>query len=326
MSPAEVTRRLQKEMVCRRPTVAELRRRTPIAITARDQELLTDVYEHGFLTAELIELAHFPDGSHPRTTRSSCCAGRLQGLWLWNYLDRIEPPIARVFGGRRPYLYTLGRRGVPYVQARVGADGPPVQTRRLGRLHDLFIDHDLHAARLWACLKAAVRGSRLVGLEWHAERALRARKLSVKDPDSGRRLPVLPDALFGLWYPDGTVQPAAVEIDMGTVELWRFRRKIRAIELFAAQGGFAEHFGLPEVGVWVFAPSAERLDHLRRATRAEVPGGRGHQYLFATFEALTPAIARGSWPDLDGHRLPALADDAFAAPRDGASTSPEVQR
>lgn len=325
MSTDNPNKRLQKQMVWRRPTADELRRRTPIVVTERDQQLLVDVYKHGFLTADLIELAHFSAPAHPRAFRSSCCADRLRSLWLWDCLYRVELPVARAFGGRLPYLYTLGRRGVPHVQARVGSDGPPVQTRRLDRLHDLFREHDLRASALWASLMAVVRGSRLTRLDWEAERELRARKLWVKDPTSGLRLPVLPDAYFDLWYPDDTVQSAIVEIDMGTVELWRFRRKIRAFELFAAAGGFAEHFGMREVEVWLLAPSGERLEHLRRAARSEVPPDRTDRYLLATFDALTPAaIARGDWLDLDGRAGPVLHDDAFDAPAAPAPTTTEV--
>ena len=37
---------------------------------------------------------------------------RLRLLWLWSYVERIELPVARTLGGRRPYLYALGPRSV----------------------------------------------------------------------------------------------------------------------------------------------------------------------------------------------------------------------
>ena len=95
MATKTAFQRLQKQMVCRRPTDADLRVRAPIVVTERDQELLVDVYRHGFLTTDLIELAYFPSDAQ-RRSRSSCCYDRLKLLWLWNYVDRIELPVAVV--------------------------------------------------------------------------------------------------------------------------------------------------------------------------------------------------------------------------------------
>ena len=317
MPTNDTIRRLQKQMVCRRPSDHDLRYRAPIVVTERDKDLLVDVYKHGFLTADLIEMAHFPDRGTNRHTRSSACYDRLKALWLWNYLERVELPVARVLGGRRPYLYTLGRRGIPYAQMRLGPGAPPVQLRRLDRMHDLFVEHDLRAASLWACLTAVVRTSCLKWLDWTAERELRAKQLRVKDDETGRWLPLLPDALVRLGYPDGTVQAALVEVDMGTVDLRRFRRKIRAVERFAEEGLFAEHLGLDVVEVWVLAPSAERAEHLRQATLQEAPADARELYLFGTFDDVTPEKLAGSdWLYLDGERRPLLYPDAFVNPED----------
>ena len=314
---------LQNQMVWRRPSAEQLRRRTPIALTERDLEILTDVHKHGFLTAELIELGHFPEHVAPRADRSSCCYDRLRSLWFWNYLYRVELPIAPSVGGRRPYLYTLGRAGVPHVEARL-SDGPPVQVRRLERLHDLYRDHDLRASALWASLKAVVRASRVCRFDWRAERDLRARKLWVRDPRSDARLPVLPDAFFQLWYADGTVQSVIVEVDMGTHALAKFRRKIRAFELFAAAGGFGQHFGADDVEVWLLAPTAKRLENLRRAARAEVPPERVRSYFLASFDALTPdGITGGGWLDLDGATTYAFYD-ACDEPNESDAAPSEV--
>jgi hypothetical protein len=306
-------------MVCRRPTDADLRERAPIVVTERDKELLVDVYRHGFLTTDLIELAYFPPDAQ-RRSRSSCCYDRLKLLWLWNYVDRIELPVARVLGGRRPYLYTLGRRGLPYVQERIS--GTLVQLRRLDRLHDLFIEHDLRSASLWASLKAVVRATRLRWVRWTSERELRARLFRVEDPDTGRWLPVLPDGLFALGYPDGTTQAALVEVDMGTVDLKRFRRKVRAIERFYQLDGFWQHLKLEHVEVWVLAKSAERIEHLRDAAWPEVPEERREDYLFATFDEVTPDhVAGTNWLYLDGKRRAALYPDAF-----GEAGDPEAPK
>jgi hypothetical protein len=74
------------------------------------------VYLHGFLTTDLIELAFFPPRRGSRSWASSKAYERLRELWLWGYLERIELPVARVLGGRRPFLYALGHQAVPIVE------------------------------------------------------------------------------------------------------------------------------------------------------------------------------------------------------------------
>src|SRR5437588_11867867 len=80
-------------------------------------------------------------GPRPRRRRTS-----VWDLWLWGYLERVELPVARVLGGRRPFLYALGRQGVAYVEQRLGTATLPVQPRRLDRLDHVFVEHDLKAA------------------------------------------------------------------------------------------------------------------------------------------------------------------------------------
>src|SRR5207302_5985089 len=119
--------------------------------------LLQAVHQLGFLTAELVQLAFFPPPSGSRSSASSKAYERLRDLWLWGYLERVELPVARVLGGRRPLLYALGRQAVPLVEQRMGTATLPVQPRRLDRLDHVFVDHDLKAAGLWASLTAELR-------------------------------------------------------------------------------------------------------------------------------------------------------------------------
>jgi hypothetical protein len=201
MSAASI-QELRGHYVRRLPTPAEISTRSPIVLTARDIELLVAVHQHGFLTTDLIELALFPPHDGSRSWASSRAYERVRELWLWGYLERVELPVARVLGGRRPFLYALGRPGVPYVETRIGTAALPVQPRRLDRLDHVFVDHDLQAGALWANLRAQLRQRRGCRLLWVGERELRARRMRVRLGEFWA--PFLPDAYFEVRTPAAT--------------------------------------------------------------------------------------------------------------------------
>src|SRR6185295_19047391 len=130
---------------------AQLARRTPLVLTDRDADVLTAVYQHRFLTIDLIARMFFPEQHGERRSESTCAYDRLRQLWLWRYLERIEQPVAPAIGGRCPLIYALARRGAPVVQARLGPAAPRVHPVRLGEANVFAtFKHDLQAAALRA--------------------------------------------------------------------------------------------------------------------------------------------------------------------------------
>ena len=286
------------------PTAEELAQRTPVELTDRDDAILRAVALHGALTTEQIELAYFPAPAAGRASPCTRLYDRLRLLWLWSYLERVERPVSRALGGRRSFLYLLGR-AAPAVLARRLPDAPTVACRRLDRLDPTFLEHDLKAATLWANIErvrcqgaAGVRPFRR--MRWVPERELRARKARVRDPMTGRSIPWLPDGLFAVRYADNALQVALVEVDMGTVSLSRFRRKLRAFEAYRDEGLLQRHWGYDEAEVLVLAHSPRRLLSLWGAARETVPQGWWGSYFFATFAALDPAgFVKARWQCLD---------------------------
>jgi hypothetical protein len=276
---------LRGHYVRRLPTPAEISARSPIVVTERDRQVLVAVHQQGFLTTDLVELAFFPPRNGSRSSASSKAYERLRELWLWGYLERVELPVARVLGGRRPFLYAIGQQAVP---------------RRLDRLDHVFVDHDLKAAALWANLRAQLRGRRGCRWLWIGERELRAKRMRVHSRHGDYWLPFLPDAYFEVTYPDGDVQCALVEVDMGTLTLRRFARKVEAFENALDDDVFRRHFKRDEFEVLVLTSSKRRLEALRGVATRVVDGSRHDLYWFATFDVLSPiAFQSASWLDLD---------------------------
>jgi protein involved in plasmid replication-relaxation len=300
MSSAHV-QELRGHYVRRLPTPEEISTRSPIVLTERDVQVLVAVHQHGFLTTDLVELAFFPPSSGSRSSASSKAYERVRDLWLWGYLERVELPVARVLGGRRPFLYSLGLQGVPFVETRIGTAVLPVQPRRLDRLDHVFVDHDLKAAALWANLRAQLRGRRGCRWLWIGERELRARRMRVRAPRAGYWLPFLPDGYFEVTYPNGEVQACLVEIDMGTLTLRRFTRKVQAFETALEDEVFRRHFKRDEFEVLVLSQSRRRLEALRQAAGRVVPNERHGDYYLSTFaDVLTPsAFSTATWWNLD---------------------------
>jgi hypothetical protein len=126
-------------------------------------------------------------------------------------------------------------------------------------------------------------------------------RVRVRSPEGNYWLPFLPDAYFEVVYPNGDVQCALAEIDMGTLTLRRFARKVQAFECALDDGVFRRHLKRDDFEVLVLTQSRRRLEALRQVSARVVPGGRRDLYTFATFEALAPeAFAAAPWCDLDG--------------------------
>lgn len=347
---------LKGYLALRTPTSTELARRRSLVLTDRDREILAAVHLHGFLTADVIERAFFPDLAPGRQSRCSALYHRLRLLWLWRYLDRIVLPAVRGVGGSRPLLYTIGPQAHGAVAAVDGQThhGSRWYRPRLDRLDDQFLDHNLIAAALWANLHARLTAQLSMGhihaWTWESERALRARHLRVKDPSRRQTLPFVPDAYFEVEYAPteersmagatgvaparqqaetlaalrtveasdyrasrtGLTQCVVVEVDMGTLTLRRFKRKVQAFELALEQGVFAREWGRAEFEVVVVTSSQKRLEHIWQAAHSVVRPERWSWYSFATLEALeTTRFGDHVWRTLEDQHVRLLYEQAY---------------
>jgi len=293
-----------------RPAPEDLAQRTPILLTDRDQAILTALAIHGYLTKEMIEVAFFPPACSGRKASSRFAYKRLRELWLWDLIERVELTVPRRSAGRRPLLFGVGKRGLSTLAAGTASTLTPGQRRRSERLDSLFLAHDLTAAAVWAHLQPVIRSGCITGCRWVHERELKARRVRVRDPATDRLLPVLPDAYVELTYPDGTVQSCMLEVDMGTLTLERFGRKLRAFEEYLRQGLFAKQWQRSAFEVLVLTHSEERLRRLWEIGRREVPRPGWRWYSFATFDVLTlqQFTTDDAWLTLEGDATGLLYD------------------
>jgi Replication-relaxation len=294
---------LRSHIVQRVPTRAELLRRPPIVITDRDRAILSAVFDLGFLTTEHVVRAFFPEEGTRRTSPVSSAYERLRLLWLWSLLDRIELPVARVLGGRRSFLYTLGSHGIPYIAGRHLATVRAVRRRRLDRFDDRFVEHDGIVATFWADLVAGLRDGPTTLDRWIPEREIRTWKLRIDDPMGGPWLPVLPDGIGLVSRPDGTQVAIYLEVDLGTATLDHIARKVRAAEWAFLRWRLQERLGDVTLLVVVVTTSWKRLVNIWKVAQPEVQVERRQFYRFGTIEDLESRGAWGAeWTDLNDQR------------------------
>jgi hypothetical protein len=210
--------------------------------------------------------------------------------------------VAPVLGGRRAYLYTLGERGHRLVAGQVDSTNALPELCRPDRLDGRFVEHDLRIARLWAHMEASVRQGQFRFCDWTPERDLHARDIKVPDSKTGRPVTILPDGYVELERVDGSVRGAMVEIDMATLTLGQFRRKLRGFQAYMTTGLFQLHWHRDQCAYLVVTTSWKRLKSLWKAARQGLPATHWSTYQFATAAVLSPERFGGNdaWLTLNG--------------------------
>ena len=216
---------------------------------------------------------------------------RLKALTEAGYCQRIWLP-KRGPHGSTPAVYTLARRGLNYLRnngIEVNGRFHPSEQRSLSYLflqHTLEVNDFLIAAEL---LCRALSPYRLADLRH--ERDLKKQPVRVRDVD-GKQAAVIPDAWLDLRI-NGRFQVClALELDRGTEEQKRWRRKVANLLAYAS-GPYQEAFGTRSLTFAVLTTAGEgRLQELLRWTEAELEmqreASQGDLFLFTS---LTPASA-----------------------------------
>lgn len=240
-----------------------------MALKERDYSIIQLVHTHRFLTLELLWHLLQPD-NRSRTARyevgtdgkkrpkrygfgQQALSKRLRQLFHAGYLVRHYPtdqPMGRGHGAPRA-IYGVGLKSATVLEERLGV--PAQEIRRIverNRVTSPFLRHAIEVARFRVTLDLACQasGASVRLLFWEQGEALRDYVEFTDRWDQRQRLPVYPDAFFGLELPSGNRKHYFIEIDRGTEPISAqgqrtdVRRKLIAYRLYRKSGRFPRRY------------------------------------------------------------------------------------
>lgn len=255
-----------------------------IQIRDRDYTILTALYEYGMLTTSQITILFF--GTHKRA-----CV-RLRDLFDAGMVHRIFRPVVV---GSAEIVYALGKEGVPRLAKYLEVDRKSINEVRLRfeQPRSLFLDHYLEINQFRVALSV---GTEAVGYklkDWKYDGDLKIKKagelpkaIRVKDPEkAGRTIPMVPDGFFTLVKPDNSTHHFFLEVDRGTMEPARFRRKMLGYAYYRMERIYRQHLGISGFRVLTIT---DRVSSLLDVTARINPQRLHPMYYFADIEDIKP--------------------------------------
>ena len=270
----------------------------PFKLMARDLEILRQVARHRFLSSPQIWV--LVGGAPPQILR------RLQCLYHAGYLDRPRCQIDFFHeGGSRPMAYCLASKGAALMRREEDMPFNRMVWSKSGRpVGRIFLEHALMISEILVGVINSCEGSARRVRYCSAEELAPLPNRTTNEAGAfrwsiqlgGRRIGLVPDAVFILEYESGGPEPERVvcflEADRGTMPIRRrnpalssFSRKLDAYAALWKRGDIEKRFGTKRVAVHAVTTSEERSENLRKAIKS-LPQGQG---LFAVHSFLDPA-------------------------------------
>jgi Replication-relaxation len=259
-------------------------------ITARDLALVQHVRRHRFLSSsQLVQL----DGGNEANVLA-----RLRKLFDHGYLERPPAQLCAVpVLGNQPIIYALGSKGARLLREHGHhLNATTDWTERTKRAGAIYLSHTVAVADFMISVELACRPG---GMEIIREREILAAApratQSAREPlrwiahrtANGRRetLSLVPDALFGLRFPDDTGTFFLLEIDRGTIPIARsgvsHRSIVRKLTTYI-EGWRAnrpvQQFGLKNLRALFVTSSPARMEHMLAAVDT-ITAGKGSGFL-----------------------------------------------
>jgi len=244
-----------------------------------DPEIIKLVYDYRFANSEQIAVGL--GRSYQTVLR------RLQKLFHWSYLDRIDPREKRKDRSEK-YAYALWQEGVTVLVNHCGIDHAKIQwERERNEVKNFFVRHTLAVSQFRACLTAALREHPEAELWfWMRENPQELKDyVYLRDGIQKKRLSIVPDGYFGIEDPGGRMY-FFLEVDRSTMTNARFLNKMRAYWHWWKQGGHRRKFGIESFRVLTITTTEQRKENLRRrAKEADAKQAGSGIFWFASEES-----------------------------------------
>jgi hypothetical protein len=300
-------------------------------ITERDIQLLAAVARFRFLFSEQLQRI---DGGSGRGVRN-----RLLHLARAGYLMRVQSNVTMSFA------YGLANTGARLLAARGFGVNHRLDWSDRNERTQFFLAHTTQIADVLLYFERAAAG--VAQLRDHHELMSGSGSVigiansgALRVPVSPRHrplvVPIIPDRLFGLTYPDTTTHHFALELDRGTMDIWAnrlvgkssFRRKLIGYTTAREQRRFADMWGFKSFRVLTVTTSEDRIAHMLDAQRRATPQCPAGFFLYSTLQrlaqhgALGPAwsTSKGGHVSL-GHRMTGFSDRKAPAADDSAPSA-----
>jgi len=252
------------------------------SVTPPENAVLHALNRYHFLTAQQVQRLRYSGGS------LTYVQSMLKRLAEQGYCQRLWLPRATQHGSA-PSVFRLATNGLNFLREQ----GVAVNARYRPSDHNghsyLFLNHTLalNDFLITAELLARQRPEFSLAGFLH-EQDLKRQPFYVDV--AGERQAVIPDAWLDFRAGDLYQVCLAVELDMGTEEQKKWRRKVRALTAFA-NGPYQEAFGTTSLTIAVVVASGERrLSELLTWTEAELrAAGEDQNASLFLFVACSPA-------------------------------------
>lgn len=301
----------------RAPKPRRTRASRGVVLQPRDLSMLAALGEARMLTAQAIEWLFYP-GWRERYERL-CEAGqagehRPSGnvYARLGALTRLDPPLlfrlTRLSEhidegvGRLDGAYLLTEDGAERVASSTGVEMDTLcyQGRRKRPIKNL--EHSVAVSTFYAALRSALEHDGLLLEDWRGDHQLAGRDPQggglnydrVPTPGGTELLPVLPDATFTI---DG--RRFFAEIDLGTINVERWRERIRGFEVYRGSAELEARYGVADFTVLIVCPNANRQRRIAEEL-LKVVREPSDRYLFATDDQVHPTTIRSAWQRVTG--------------------------
>jgi hypothetical protein len=262
----------------RLPRYCRIEEQAHLALTPRDLAILRTVQAYRLASSDQIQA--LTDGSNQGILR------RLQKLFHAGLLDRVIRRSSDSHENTR-MVYAMTNRGVKVLQ-KEGLMGELTKTDLNAQnrdLHGYSVEHALLVSQFRAVLDRACALGGLKVLGWR-EGPRTWDAVEVPMERGYARVPVAPDAFFGLEDPKGRLY-FFLEADRGTMTVRRFMRKLEGYAAYWRDKRHQQKFGIRYFRVLTVATGSNHMENLVAAARkTESLAGLGRLFLFTEAASL----------------------------------------